>query len=123
VIFVKIGSEKGHCSVTGINEISLISGLRRDVDELCGLLGNYTASFGNYLPTFRDNVLVPSSRVKFPREKKRMKFRLCLYRGDLRHFKGKDRLCKVYVPRHRAHQLTSFIIEMNFVLGLVNQQV
>jgi hypothetical protein len=23
---------------------------------ICGLLGNYTASCGNYLPTFRDNV-------------------------------------------------------------------
>jgi hypothetical protein len=32
--------------------------------ENCGLLGNYTASCGNYLPTFRDNVSVPSSRVK-----------------------------------------------------------
>jgi hypothetical protein len=33
---------------------------------ICGLLGNYTASCGNYLPTFRD-VSVPSSRVKIPR--------------------------------------------------------
>jgi hypothetical protein len=32
--------------------------------EICGLLGNYTASCGNYLPTFRDNVSVPSSRVR-----------------------------------------------------------
>jgi hypothetical protein len=44
--------------------MTLISGFRRDVDEICGLLGNYTASCGNYLPTFRDNVSVPSSRVK-----------------------------------------------------------
>jgi hypothetical protein len=44
----------------------LISGFRRDVDETCGLLGYYTASCGNYLPTFRDNVSVPSSRVKIP---------------------------------------------------------
>jgi hypothetical protein len=29
---------------------ALISGLRRDADEICGLLGNYTASCGNYLP-------------------------------------------------------------------------
>jgi hypothetical protein len=28
------------------------------------LLGDYTASWRNYLPTFRDNVSVPSSRVK-----------------------------------------------------------
>ena len=32
--------------------------------EICGLLGNYAASCGNYLPTFRDNISVPSSRVK-----------------------------------------------------------
>jgi hypothetical protein len=44
----------------------LISGFRRDVDEICGLLGNYTALCGNYLPSFRDNVSVPSSRVKSP---------------------------------------------------------
>jgi hypothetical protein len=36
--------------------LSLISGSRRDVDVICDLLGNYTASCGNYLPTFRDNV-------------------------------------------------------------------
>jgi hypothetical protein len=41
----------------------LILGFRRDVDVICGLLGNYTASCGNYLPTFRD-VSVPSSRVE-----------------------------------------------------------
>ena len=29
-------------------------------DVICGLLGNYTASCGNYLPTFRDNMSVPS---------------------------------------------------------------
>jgi hypothetical protein len=37
--------------------------------DFCGLLGNYTASCGNYLPTFRDNVSVPSSRVKIPSTK------------------------------------------------------
>jgi hypothetical protein len=37
--------------------------------EICGLLGNYTASCGNYLPTFRDNESVPSSRVKIPSRK------------------------------------------------------
>jgi hypothetical protein len=47
----------------------LISGFRRDVDVICGLLGNYTASCGNYLPTFWDNVSVPSSWVKIPSRK------------------------------------------------------
>jgi hypothetical protein len=48
---------------------TLISGFRLDVDEICGLLGYYTASCGNYLPTIRDNLSVPSSRVKIPNRK------------------------------------------------------
>jgi hypothetical protein len=47
----------------------LISGFRPDVDEICALLGYYAASCGNCLPTFRDNVSVPSSRFKSPRKK------------------------------------------------------
>jgi hypothetical protein len=39
---------------------------RRVVDEICALLGYYTASCGNCLPTFRDNVSFPSSRIKSP---------------------------------------------------------
>jgi hypothetical protein len=41
----------------------MISGFRRDVEN-CALLGYYAASRGNSLPTFRDNVSVPSSRAK-----------------------------------------------------------
>jgi hypothetical protein len=41
-----------------------ISGFPRDVDDICGLLGYYAASSGNPLPTFRENVSLPSSRVK-----------------------------------------------------------
>jgi hypothetical protein len=37
-------------------KVSLISGFRRDFDEICALLGYYAASCGNWLPTFRDNV-------------------------------------------------------------------
>jgi hypothetical protein len=44
----------------------VILGFRCDVDEICALLGCYAASSGNPLPTFRDNVSVPSSRVKKP---------------------------------------------------------
>jgi hypothetical protein len=40
----------------------LISSFRHDVDEICALLGYC-------LPTFRDNVSVPSSRVKSPSRK------------------------------------------------------
>ena len=43
--------------------ITLISVFRRDVDDICALLGYYKASCGNSLPTFRGNVSVPSSRA------------------------------------------------------------
>jgi hypothetical protein len=43
-----------------------ISGFRRDVNDIYVLLGYYTASSGNCYPSFRDNVSVPSSRVKSP---------------------------------------------------------
>ena len=42
------------------------SGVRRNVDEACALLGCYAAYNGNSLPTFRDNLSVPSSKVKKP---------------------------------------------------------
>jgi hypothetical protein len=44
----------------------LISGFCHNVDEICALLGYYTASCGNCLPTFQDNVSVPSSRILDP---------------------------------------------------------
>jgi hypothetical protein len=37
----------------------------------CALLGYYAASCGNCLPTFWNNVSVPSSRVKSPSTKER----------------------------------------------------
>jgi hypothetical protein len=39
------------------------------VNELDGLLGHYVASCGICLPTFQENVSVPSSRVKSPSRK------------------------------------------------------
>ena len=51
-----------------IQKLCVFSGFRREVDENCALLGYYIASTGNFLPTFRDNVLVPSSGVKNPKE-------------------------------------------------------
>jgi hypothetical protein len=41
----------------------VISVLRRDMDEMYAHLGYYAASSGNALPSFRDNLSVPSSRV------------------------------------------------------------
>jgi len=32
----------------------------REVAEICALLGYYAATSGNFLPTFRDNLSVPS---------------------------------------------------------------
>jgi hypothetical protein len=43
---------------------SVISGFRRDTDEIWALLGYYAASNGNPVPAFRDNVSLPNSRVK-----------------------------------------------------------
>jgi hypothetical protein len=44
----------------------VFSGFGRDVrvDEICALLGYYAALSGSSVPMFRDNVSVPSSRVK-----------------------------------------------------------
>jgi hypothetical protein len=44
--------------------LSVISRFRRDVDETSALLAYYAASSRNPLPTFRDNVSLPSSTVK-----------------------------------------------------------
>jgi hypothetical protein len=44
--------------------LCVMSGLRRDVDKNCAHPVHYAASSGNFLPTFRDNLSVPSSRVK-----------------------------------------------------------
>jgi len=41
----------------------MISGFRRQADENCTLLGYWAASSGDFLPKFRDNLSVPSSRV------------------------------------------------------------
>ena len=43
---------------------SVISSFHCKVDENCALLGYYAASSRNFLPTFRDNLSVPSSGVK-----------------------------------------------------------
>jgi hypothetical protein len=40
-------------------------------DVICTLVGYYASSCDNCLPAFRDNVSVPSSRVKSPSRKER----------------------------------------------------
>ena len=44
--------------------VGVIVEFHRDVKEICALLGCYAAYSGSYLPTFRHNIPVPSSRVK-----------------------------------------------------------
>jgi hypothetical protein len=58
------GYKNVHIRVWNFYGWFMISGFHRDVDEICVLLGCYAASSGNPLPKFRDNVSVPSSRVK-----------------------------------------------------------
>jgi hypothetical protein len=53
----------------GHNSWTVVSGVRRDVDETCCILGYYAASSGSPLPTFWDNISVPSSRVKESKKK------------------------------------------------------
>jgi hypothetical protein len=43
-----------------------ISRIRGEVDENRTPLGYYTACSGIFLPTFRDNLWVPSSAIKTP---------------------------------------------------------
>jgi len=38
----------------------VVSGFRCDVDEICALLGYYTAYNGNSLPMFQDKLSVPN---------------------------------------------------------------
>jgi len=42
----------------------VISGFRREVVEICDVLGYYAVYGGNSLPKFWDNVSFPSSRVQ-----------------------------------------------------------
>jgi len=42
----------------------MVTGFPSDVDEIYALLGYCTEYSGNLVPTFRDNLAVPSSRVR-----------------------------------------------------------
>ena len=46
-----------------LDVLCVISDFPREVDEICALLGHYAACSDNTLPTFRDNLSVPSSRA------------------------------------------------------------
>jgi hypothetical protein len=42
---------------------------KRNTDYICALLGYYAALSGSSVPTFRNNLLVPSARVKKSKKK------------------------------------------------------
>ena len=44
--------------------MGLFSGSHREGAEKCAPVGYYAASSGNLLPTFRDNLSVPSSGIR-----------------------------------------------------------
>jgi len=44
----------------------MISGFRREVDEICALLGYYATYSSISLSTFRDNLPVQFSRISWP---------------------------------------------------------
>jgi hypothetical protein len=46
------------------DSIRVITGFRCDLDEICALFGYYVALRGSSVRTFRDNLSVPTSRVK-----------------------------------------------------------
>jgi len=46
----------------------------------CAVLGYY-ASSGNFLPTFRDNLSIPSSGVKNPKESLLSQYRVKIWKG------------------------------------------
>ena len=53
-------------SCTCTCELCTISGLCHEINEKCPLLGYYVVSSGNFLPTFRYNLSVPSARDFYP---------------------------------------------------------
>jgi hypothetical protein len=65
----------------------VIAGFRRDVEDICALLGYHAASSGSSVPTFRDNISIPSSRAKKSKKK-------VFLRGLLDPYDGTDRLSR-----------------------------
>ena len=47
----------------------MTSGFRPKVDEICTLLGYYAAFIDKHSPTFRENISLPSSRLKKSKKK------------------------------------------------------
>ena len=67
----------------------MISGARRDVDDICALLGCYAAYSGNFLPTFRD--------------------------GTDRFNRNVGKKNYHYVPRNNSEERSSLILPLPFI--------
>jgi len=61
--------------------LCVISGLGREVNDKCALLGCYAASSGNSLPTFRDNLSILPSSTATRRQ-------LCVMSRDSKSLRG-----------------------------------
>jgi len=61
---ISVFSCSWHYNNVQITFFLTISGFRREEGDFCALLGYYTAYSDNSVPTFRNNLPVPSSRVK-----------------------------------------------------------
>jgi len=62
--FQPLSSFANNYSACHKTHLCVISGFRCGINEICVLSGIYAALNGISLPTFRDNLSVPSSSVK-----------------------------------------------------------
>jgi hypothetical protein len=74
-----------HVRVSRKKSLLMIPGFRRDVNDICALLGYYAASSGNPSPTFQDNPSVPFSTVQVvPKRRQRITTRRCVISQEKR---------------------------------------
>ena len=68
IMIFRIDFVSSHLIIKG--NIFILYSLVLFIFESCALLGHYAASSGNSLQTFRDNLSVPTSRVKNRKKEK-----------------------------------------------------
>jgi hypothetical protein len=95
------------------NDESVISGFRRDVDEICNLLGYYAAQSGSYLPKFRVN-LWRWDRYVVPKRRKRITTRRCIISQKSPHLEN-DKVLNMSIKLIKFdfpvfHETNSFIV-------------
>jgi hypothetical protein len=93
----------------GISWLCVTSGFRRDIDEICALLGCYAALSGSSVQTFRYKLSVPSSTVK--KSKKTSWGNVSFSRIILLRGVGNSRHCSEFtgfVSREAVRQTVAF---------------